>query len=317
MSGHAFSICLILSILSLGALAQQGPEYERADRLARSMNMPVRDLQVFDSMLAMVEKDLIGPEEKIRFAFTWIALNLEYDCGIDIPGSTAAVELEDILKNKRSTCSGYSGLMNYALKKLGFESVTVRGVAKTAKKDLHWQTLPRANHAWNAVKVNNEWKLLDATWASGEASENCDTVIRSFSPFYFFPEPQLLALSHLPSDSSWQLISQPVDQQTFLSWPIFHDPYYEKEVSSFFPATGVLRARKNELIRFRFITPKPLDKIAIWSDDRKTISPEFGNFSKSAKGYEYSYRVRETGDYFLNLSLDGRRTALVYRVVSD
>jgi transglutaminase/protease-like cytokinesis protein 3 len=317
MTGRTFPICLMLTLLGLGALAQQGPDYEKADRLARSMNMPVRELPVFDSMLAMADKSLILPEEKIRFAFTWIALNLEYDCGIDIPNVPAASGLEDILKNKRSTCSGYSGLMNYALKKIGFESVTIRGVAKTAKKDLYWEILPRANHAWNAVKVNNEWKLLDATWASGEASENCDTVIRDFSPFYFFPEPHVLALSHLPSDSNWQLISKPVDAQTFLAWPIFHDPYYEKNVSLFSPSTGVLRVRKNELIRFRFNTPKPLEKIAIWSDDRKTVGPEFGNFSKSANGYEYSYRVRESGDYFLNVSLDGRRTAIVYRIFAE
>ncbi|HEX5669866.1 MAG TPA: transglutaminase domain-containing protein [Chitinophagaceae bacterium] len=317
MPGRRFPICLILILLGLGAHAQQVPDYDKADKFARSMNMPVRALAELDSVLTLADKSLVLPEEKIRFVFTWVALNLEYDCGIDIPGVPAASGLEDILRNKRSTCSGYSGLMNYALKKIGFESVTIRGVAKTAKKDLYWQTLPRANHAWNAVKVNNEWKLLDATWASGEASENCDTVIRSFSPFYFFPEPQVLALSHLPSDSSWQLISKPVDAQTFLAWPIFHDPYYEKNVSSFSPATGILRASKNQLIRFRFNTQKPLDKIAIWSDDIKTIGPEFGNFSRTSHGYEYSYRVRESGDYFLNVSLDGRRTAIVYWILPE
>ncbi|HLO80550.1 MAG TPA: transglutaminase domain-containing protein [Chitinophagaceae bacterium] len=317
MARPSFPLCIMMIFMCLGSFAQQGPDYERADRFARGMSNPITEVSALDSLLTIADRMFSRPEEKVRFIFTWTALNLEYDCGIDAPGPAPVQSIENILKNRRSTCSGYSSLMNYALKKLGCESVTIRGVAKTAKRDLFWQDLPRANHAWNAVKINGEWKLLDATWASGEASENCDTVIRSFSPFYFFPEPEMLALSHLPSDSSWQLVSKPVEAQTFLAWPIFHDPYYEKNISSFSPARGVLRVKKNELVRFRFNTKNPLERIAIWSDDKKTIRPEFGRFSRVNNGYEYGYRVPESGDYFLNISLDAKRTALVYRIIAD
>ncbi len=317
MPRPSFPLCLMMILFCTGSFAQRAPDYEKADRFARELSAPISELSALDSMLERAGKMFSLPEEKVRFVFTWIALNLEYDCGIEAPGGASVQSIENILKNRRSTCSGYSSLINYALKQLGFESIAIRGVAKTARRDLYWQYLPRPNHAWNAVKVNGEWKLLDANWASGEASENCDTVIRSFSPFYFFPDPEMLALSHLPTDSSWQLISQPVDPQTFLSRPIFHDPYYEKKVSAFIPATGILKVKKNDLVRFRFNTAVPLDRIAIWSDDKKGLSPEFGRFSRVNNGYEYSYRVRETGDYFLNVSLDANRTAIIYRIMAD
>jgi hypothetical protein len=304
-------------LLSFKAGAQAPPDYGRVDAFVTGIHQQARTLHELDSLLSLADQTFKIPEEKIRFAFRWVAANLEYDCREDSGIPSPASSLEDILKNGKSTCSGYAGLLNYALKKMGFESVSIRGVAKTARRDLNWEKLPRPNHSWNAVKVNNEWKLLDATWASGEASENCDTVIRSFSGFYFFPEPRQLALSHFPADPEWQLVNQPVDSLRFLQWPVFHDPFYEKEVISFFPDSGVLRVKKNGQVKFRFASNVPLEKIAVWSDDRKTIGAEFGKFIKTSGGYEYVYRIRETGEYFLNVSLDGHRTALVYRILAE
>jgi len=317
MPRRSFSLCLLVLLFNWKAGAQTGPDYYKVDAYVSGLHQQVRSLYALDSVLAEADRIFKIPEERVRFAFRWVAANLEYDCREESGGSSPASSLEDVLKNGKSTCSGYSGLMNYALKKLGFESVAIRGVAKTAKRDLHWEKLPRPNHSWNAVRVNSTWKLLDATWASGEASDNCDTVIRAFSPFYFFPEPRLLALSHFPMDSSWQLIDDPVDSLTFLQWPVFHDPFYEMLVTSFTPGTGTIRAKKNEGVRFRFSSGVPLEKIAVWSDDRKTVGAEFGKFNKVSGGYEYMYRIRESGDYFLNISLDGKRTALVYRIISE
>lgn len=315
MPWRSFHLCLLVILLNLGASAQ-APDPGKVDRYVSAMSGPIKGLRELDSILIEGDKIFAHPEEKIRFVFSWVAKNLEYDCREE-GGTQAGSSLEDILKNGRSTCSGYSGMMNYSLKKMGFESVTIRGLAKTARRDLLWEKLPRPNHSWNAVKLNNEWKLLDATWASGEASENCDTVIRSFSPFYFFPEPELLALSHFPTDPNWQLLSNPVDSAIFLSRPVFHDPFYEKNISSFSPETGVLRVKRNGQIRFLFNSSGPLEKIAIWCEERKTITPEFGRFSKTSGGYEFIYRVKALGDYYLDVAIDGNRTAIVYRVIVD
>ncbi|HSF45344.1 MAG TPA: transglutaminase domain-containing protein [Chitinophagaceae bacterium] len=317
MARRSFSLCILVLLLCLKGGAQSGPDYDQVDAYVAGLHRPVSSLRELDSIIARANKTFMIPEEKIRFAFRWVAENLEYDCREDNGTPGPASSLEDVLKTGKSTCSGYSGLLNYALKLMGFESVAIRGVAKTAKSDLFWEKLPRPNHSWNAVKVNNTWKLLDATWASGEASENCDTVIRSFSAFYFFPEPRLLALSHFPVDSGWQLTRDPVDSLRFLQWPVFHDPFYEKNVISFAPEAGIIRTKKNSEVKFRFQSASPLEKIAIWSDDRKSVGAEFGKFTRVDNGYEYRYRVKESGDYFLSVSLDGRRTALVYRVVSE
>lgn len=298
------------------ALFAQVPDYARVDRFAASRGNKPEAAAQLDSLLRRADSLFSLPEEKIRFVFTWMALNLEYDCGSASGSVLATGNVDQVLRTGKSNCSGYSTLMNYALRFLGFESVTVRGLGKTARKDLYWQEgqMPNVNHAWNAVKLRGQWKLLDATWASGEASENCDTILRVFSPFYFFPDPEVLVLSHLPLDSSWQLLDKPVSRSQFIGWPVFHDPFYETGVRQFWPDSGVIRLTKNSPINFRFTTDKPLARIAVWSDDNKKLIPEFGNFESRGREYVYSYRVREAGKYFLNVSLDGKRTALVYRL---
>jgi transglutaminase/protease-like cytokinesis protein 3 len=313
-----FCVSIICFALGLRGVAQV-PDYAAVDRHARDMQEPITELSRLDSMLSLVDRRYSLPEEKIRFVFTWMASNLEYDCGEDDLGPGTASTLEEVLRTHRSKCMGYSSLMNYCLRKLGFESVSIRGVAKTARKDLFWdaERFPRPNHAWNAVKVRDKWELLDPTWASGEASENCDTVIRAFAPFYFFPQPRLLALSHFPADSTWQLLEDPLSREDFISLPVFHDPFYQQDVRGFFPAQGIVRVERNGWIRFRFRSGKSLEKIAVWSDERKDIGTEFGRFSRTADSYEYAYRVRGSGDYFLNVSLDGQKTSLVYRIIAQ
>jgi len=313
-----FCLCFMLLGLTVVSRAQV-PDYAAVDMYARAFPERITELPRLDSMLELIDRRYMLPEEKIRFVFSWMAFNLEYDCGEEELTPTATSALEEVLKTHRSKCMGYSSLMNYALRKLGFESVTIRGVAKTAKKDLHWtaERFPRPNHAWNAVKLRGNWQLLDPTWASGEASENCDTVIRSFAPFYFFPKPELLALSHFPADSSWQLLQKTLSAEEFIALPVFHDPFYGQDVRGFQPSQGVLRVKKDEWIRFRFRSGKTLQKIAVWSDERKDLRAEFGSFSRVGDWFDYPYRVKASGSYFLNVSLDGHKTSLVYLVIAD
>jgi transglutaminase/protease-like cytokinesis protein 3 len=202
---------------------------------------------------------------------------------------------------------------------MGYEAVTIRGVARTAKKDLWWtENDLRPNHSWNAVKLEGVWKLLDATWASGAADDDCQTIIREFSPFYFFPDPEQFKLSHLPADSSWQLSKKPLKPKDFISIPIFHDPYYELGIRAFSPENGVLEMKPDQTIEFSFQTDLPLEKIAVWCEENAQIKPEFGNFRKNGNVYTYAYKVKGKGDHFLNIAINGMKTSMVYYVkISD
>lgn len=294
---------------------QVAPRFREADLFARGYALPVQTRAALDSLVLAIDLRFTDPWDKARAMFTWVAVHLEYDCSQDGLPALGAVSLEQVLRTGRSQCSGYANLLQYGLRAMGLETVTIRGVARTAKKDLWWdEDRVKPNHAWNAVKIDGRWRLLDATWASGASDADCQVITREFAAFYFDPPPALFTLSHLPTDSQWQLMEQPVSREAFMRGPLYHDPFYETDVKNVHPARGVLHLKTNETITFRFTAVTPLDKIAVWCEERKDIRPEFGKLMRKGDEYSYTYRVQVKEDHFLNVSLDGRRTALVYYI---
>lgn len=283
-----------------------------ADRFARAYPHPVTQTSALDALIKTIDSTFDHPLEKARAMFTWVAIHLEYDCREDGQPLKPA-SLDQVLTTGKSQCAGYASLLQYGLRKMNLEAVTIRGVAKTAKKDLWWTERDlRPNHAWNAVKIGDRWILLDPTWASGASDADCRQVTHEFAPFYFDPPPDKFVLSHLPTDSQWQLTHIIMDKEAFRKLPVFHDPYYVHDVRQIFPETGTLYRKKGELLELRVTSRSPLDSVAIWCEERQDIKPVFGRFTRKGEVYTFTYRIQENGHYFLNVSLDGRNTALVY-----
>ena len=69
------------------------------------------------------------------------------------------------------------------------------------------------SHAWNAVMLDGEWKLLDCTWGAGFVNGN--DFHRSYSDFYFCADPKEFLTSHFPDDEKWQLVDRPISRADF------------------------------------------------------------------------------------------------------
>ena len=72
----------------------------------------------------------------------------------------------------------------------------------------------RGDHAWNAVKIDDRWHLLDVTWGSGGLNDQFKFV-RKFNEAYFLTAPAAFVQDHLPLDPMWQLMDCPVDLAAF------------------------------------------------------------------------------------------------------
>ena len=54
------------------------------------------------------------------------------------------------------------------------ECVIIDGYGKTAQNPIDTHSTP--NHSWNAVKLNGDWFLCDATWSAGQIQVTEDDV---------------------------------------------------------------------------------------------------------------------------------------------
>ena len=176
----------------------------------------------FDSIVAFVNNTCPSQENKVRSYYTWIASNISYD--LDHKNTIELVQMfktntslnsnqtaDEVFKNRKAVCEGYSKLMNKFCKSSKIPCYLVCGYTKILSGEI-----PEMLHAWNAVKIDSAWMLLDITWASGYVNQN-NTFVKHFSNQYFLSKPKIFVKDHLPLDPMWQLLKYPFTKKEFES----------------------------------------------------------------------------------------------------
>ncbi|KZW03240.1 hypothetical protein EXIGLDRAFT_725696 [Exidia glandulosa HHB12029] len=112
------------------------------------------------------------PVDKARVIFTWMHHNIAYDAANFLAGTVKhGATAEDTLRTGMAVCEGYSGLFSAIALAAGLEVISVHGHGKGygyAPPPPGTRLPPYdGNHAWNAVKLDGDWRLMDSTWGAG------------------------------------------------------------------------------------------------------------------------------------------------------
>lgn len=94
--------------------------------------------------------------QKIQYVYEYIIQHTVYDIDSEDNQNICSVFLHGA-----SVCQGYSVATQYLLQALGIPSMTVTG-----------EVLNRGSHAWNLVKIEEQYYYLDTTWGSPSFSED-------------------------------------------------------------------------------------------------------------------------------------------------
>ena len=106
---------------------------------------------------------------------------------------------EDVLLTGSALCGGYAELFERLSKKLGLQCRTISGYTKG--NSWNGRVPTSSNHAWNAVKIDDKWYLVDSTWGAGHFEGK--KYVKKFSNFYFLCPEYVLFYSHFPKDETW------------------------------------------------------------------------------------------------------------------
>ena len=117
-------------------------------------------------------------------------------------------------------CEDYSRLFKAMCDETGLESVMVTGNARDFYKP--YRNAHDNPHAWNAVKIDGEWYLLDATWAAGYTNPEVTKFTRKLMPGFFMTQPEWFVQGHFPDEEQWQLLDRPVDKKSFSKLPLIN-----------------------------------------------------------------------------------------------
>lgn len=192
--------------------------FPELDRIAReTTEQQEASMATLVDWLTRHASDDLGKE---RLIFTWIATHVAYDDYGFNTGNYSDTSPEGVFRNRVSVCHGYSELFTALCRLAGLEAVTVIGYAKGITYS-PGSSFSDTNHAWNAVKINGEWKLVDVTWSAGygKAVHGKLVTVSEFTDYWFNPRPDEVIFSHLPEDESWQLIEPHITKYQFENIP--------------------------------------------------------------------------------------------------
>lgn len=92
--------------------------------------------------------------EDIKMVHDYLVENIEYDTSLQ---EKNIYNIYGALINGKGVCEGYARAFKYLLDGLGIESTMVigKGINSSGQSE---------NHAWNYVKLENNWYAVDCTW---------------------------------------------------------------------------------------------------------------------------------------------------------
>lgn len=182
------------------------------------ISMKTEKVATHHDLAKYLTTSLIDEAKKVRSIYTWIAMNITYDHEALITGDFDSQAAPDVWQSRMAVCEGYSNLFNEMCASVGIESRIVKGYVKVFAGD----DLQSPNHAWNSVKIDGKWNLLDVTWASmnneldqiPENGKNIDFARKKLD-YFFMVNPAKMILTHLPEDPYWQLQSNLISMDIF------------------------------------------------------------------------------------------------------
>jgi len=320
--------CIIGAIFFLsGRLQAQIPDYKagdfaRADSIAALY--PNHSLVNLKSLADKLTLPLATDLEKFRSIYRWVCANIETDYDFYIKNKSKREKLNDqpealkqwnqksnpyffrkLLREHKTICTGYAYLVKELAFHAGLPCKIIDGYGRTV--DANFGGTGIANHSWNAVQLNHQWYLADATWSSGAIDPQQKTHIKQFEDAYFLTPPALFVLNHYPLDSAWMLLKDKPTLPDFLNGPLIYKTGIRNKVLPVFPKTFRTNTTKGEKVTFRFRKEneqliKKVELLIIQGGTFTSVYPGVNTDSDGFSSIDYVFRQR--GSYVVHLLLN-------------
>ncbi len=258
-------ICCCLILFSSSCFSQTSKKnFSAIDWRAEDINSNSPD-----TLAQLLTASYTTQLDKVRSIFIWITEHIEYntlrfqpyikyhDDGIEseedsLPGLRPLDErvARIVLKRRQTVCEGYSRLFKTLCDFAGIKSEIICGYARSNSGSKKFQ----CNHNWNAVMIDSNWYLLDATWASGYLSFSGTQFIRDYNDYYFLTPPKYFIEDHYPEDVKWTLLNDPPTLNEFKNSPFKQSAFNRHNIISYAPLKGIINTTVGDTINIELQT---------------------------------------------------------------
>jgi len=304
-----------------------------------SKKAPASATTDIQSLANYLNKKAETDTEKARAIYIWITDNIRYDDDAFNSGNYSNYTAEYVLQNRKAVCEGYSNLFLNLGEEMGIEVEKISGYSKgydykTGKK------FDKSNHAWNAVKINGKWKIVDSTWGSGYGENMNGKLVskKKFDGYWFNVDPFEAIFNHFPENNELSFVQPLISLSQYEQMPNLDKEYFDlgfngretfrnviSKLNSEFPKSYSLKtfiklvsAPKFKTLKiddsyyFEFYIPRGLKVAAI------TSSNDWTYFEREKGKFTLNFSPKEIGELKISVqhekSEDSFGTILVYNV---
>jgi len=225
-----WALAVVLCVWAGGAMAGErlsrdklvdSPRFKEIEKRVLEEDIPWWVQDSPDKLAEYITRDMDKDEEKAWALYRWIGHNITYDWDAFLGNSSQWYTPSQILDRKKGVCSDYSILFTAMGRTAGLEVQYIEGNAKGYSYFQGTDVPGKSNHAWNVIKIGEEWYPIDTTWGAGYAPGETDHRghRNAFEATYFLTPPEELIFNHRPESPRWQLLENAVTMQTYLNMP--------------------------------------------------------------------------------------------------
>ena len=295
MSGLALSLLLLAPSPAGAGGKRPGQKFAAIDRHA--LATPKSAERSIPSLAAYLTRPARTELEKARAIYRWVTHNIAYDADAFFSRRfrNQRATPDSVLNTRKGVCDGYSRIYEGLARAAGLEVVRVTGYAKGYGYELGDRIPEGSNHAWNAVKVEGRWILLDSTWGAGSVSKEARAFVREYKEHYFQTDPAQMIYAHLPDDPRWQLLERKVSREKFAGLPKLRPLFFENNLELQSHKDGEIATGNQVEVRVK--APRNAEIIARVS--------QLVNHDERALEDTLSYARRDGGRYFIHARFPG------------
>ncbi|PLB42351.1 putative SH3 domain protein (Cyk3) [Aspergillus candidus] len=196
--------------------------------------------------------------QRLRAIFTWVSEKIAWDEPVEEIG----VDLKRVVQTRRGSPQEVAFLVQEMCTSVGLHADVVKGYLKPPGDLLDLDSLSRANHWWNSILVDGEWRFMDCSLASPTNPRRDQYVtnpLATAETWYFLTRPLELCYTHVPLSPEDQHIFPPISPDVLLALPTACPPYFKMNVQ--FPDydTSIVHIDNLELAQFRLFVPPDVE----------------------------------------------------------
>jgi len=263
-----------------------------------------------DKLTAQLIERYSTDAEKYRSIFAWITHNIAYDVVALKNPALKVTDAVGVIKKKKTVCQGYCNLFLNMCTAANIECVIIMGWSHE-KLNIGKPLVAKPTHAWNAIKINNEWYVCDVTWAAGSTSEENSLFTFKFKDFYFCTPPELFSCNHFPEETKWLLGTQ-LSSKDFIDKPHFYPEAININLKDLTPINGIQVYKQNKKITFTCSVDVDVKSISICPSNAKFSTAV--KFSQENNTITFEYDLATFSPY-INIFLNNK-SILAYKITA-